>query len=91
VGNLIGSQDGFSAAIGQGDSQDAVAVIIVDNEDVIVSGKGLDNEFAGEVHVGLTGGFHHLGKAEMCLGACCEAKGKASSQGAAGSRIGTGP
>jgi len=76
VGNLIGGQDGLSTAVGQGDSQDAVAVVIIDNEDVIVAGKGLDNEFAGEVHVGLTGGFHHRGKTQMCPGACCEAKGE---------------
>jgi len=63
-------------AVGQRGSQDAIAVIIVDNEDVIVAREGLDNKFASEVHVGLTGGFHHRGKAQMCRGACCEAKGK---------------
>jgi len=78
-------------AAGQGDSQDAIAVIIIDNDDVIVAGKGLDNEFASEVHVGLTSGFHHRGKAQMCPGACCKARGKASSQGAAGLRTGTIP
>jgi len=63
-------------AVGQRGSQDAVAVVIIDNEDVIVAGKGLDIEFASEVHVGLTGGFHHCGKAQMCPGACCEAEGE---------------
>jgi len=48
----------------------------LDNEDVIVAREGLDNKFASEVHVGLTGGFHHHGKAQMCPVACCKARGK---------------
>jgi len=76
VGNLVGGQNGFSVAVGQRDSQDAIAVVIINNEGVIVAREGLDNKFASEVHVGLTSGFHHRGKAQMCPVACCKARGK---------------
>jgi len=57
--DLIGSQNGFGTAIGQGDSQDAIAVIIINHKDVVVARDGLYREFAGEVHVGLPGGFQY--------------------------------
>jgi len=60
MGNLICSQNGFGASVGKGDGQDTVAVVIINDEDVIVTGEGLNWEFAGEIHVGLPGGFQHF-------------------------------
>jgi len=52
-------------AVGEWDSKDTIAVIVVDNEDVIVARAGWGHKFAGEVHVGLTSGFHHGGIAKV--------------------------
>jgi len=43
----------------EGDSQNAIAVVVIDNEDVVVAVTGRCHKFACEVHVGLTGGLHH--------------------------------
>jgi len=52
---LIGAQDGFCMAIFEGSDQDAIAVIVVDNEDVAVALTGGDREPTGKIHVGLAG------------------------------------
>jgi len=67
VSHLVGLQDGFRAMGFEGDSQDAIAVIIVNDEDIVVSSTGWCHKLAGEVHVGLAGGFHHGGIAEMSV------------------------
>jgi len=56
---LIGLQNGFRVAVGEQDSKDTIAVIVIDNEDVIVARAGWGHKFTSEVHVGLTSGFHH--------------------------------
>jgi len=52
---LIGAQNGFSTAIFEGSDQDAIAVIVIDNEDVTVALAGGDREPTGKIHVGLSG------------------------------------
>jgi len=62
---LVGTEDGFSAAIFERSDQDAIAVIVVDDEDVAVALTGGDREPSGKIHVGLTGGGHDSGKTMM--------------------------
>jgi len=63
-------------AIGQGDGQNAIAVIIINHKDVVVAREGLYQEFASEIHVGLPGGFQNCSKAEVGLLAILVAQGK---------------
>jgi len=46
VCHLIGLQNGFGAVGFKWDSQDAIAVVIIDNEDAIVASGGSCHKFA---------------------------------------------
>jgi len=56
----------YGVGIFDGDSQDSIVVIIIDEEDVIVAYAGWGHKFAGQVYVGLSSGFHHGGI--TCMG-----------------------
>jgi len=66
VASFVGSKDRFSFAIFERDSQYGIAVIIINDHDVVVSGAGRRDEFYGEVHIGLPRGLHHCNIA--CVG-----------------------
>ncbi len=72
VGRLIGLQDGFRALGFDGDSQNAIAVVVVDNKDVVVASAGGCHKFSSEVHVGLSGGLHQGYIAKMGAGSINE-------------------
>jgi len=44
--------------VGEWDSKDTIAVVVIDDEDVVVACTGWSDESAGEIHVGLSSGFH---------------------------------
>jgi len=70
---LICLQDGFRVLVGfEGGSQNAIAVVIIDNEDVVVASAGRCHKFSGEVHVSLSGGLHQGCIAMMGVGAIDE-------------------
>jgi len=69
---LICLQDGFRSPGFEGDSQNTFAVLVVDDEDVVVSGAGRCHKFSGEVHVSLSGGLHQGCIAMMGAGAIDE-------------------
>jgi len=46
VHGLIGLQNGFRVAVGEQDSKDTVAVIVIDNENVVVAGAGWGHKLA---------------------------------------------
>ena len=63
---LVGLEDRFRASVGEWDSEDTVAVIIVNDEDVIVTSNGRSDKFAGKIHVGLPGWCDSGGITEVC-------------------------
>jgi len=68
VGNLKSSKNGVGASVFERNSDDAIAVIVIHNKDVIVAGTRGCNKFAGEIHVSLSCGLHHRGKAQVGAG-----------------------
>ena len=67
VRSLVHLQNRVSTAIRERDSKDTIAVIVIDNENVIVARAGWRHKFASEIHVGLTSGFHHGSITKVCL------------------------
>jgi len=62
--------------IGEWDSKDTIAVIVVYNEDVVVACTGWHDELASEIHVCLSGGFHHGGITVVGVFTFVEGRGK---------------
>ena len=62
-----GVKDGLGGAGLHGFREDGVAVVIVEDKDIVVAGAGWDDEFAGLVGVGLAGGDEGR---ETEMGAC---------------------
>ncbi len=81
VGNLKSGKNGIGTSVFERNSDDAIAVIVIHNKDVIVAGTRGCNEFAGEIHVSLSCGLHHRGKAQVGVGTLVNGWGKASSVG----------
>ncbi len=54
-------------AVGERDSKDTIAVIVVDDENVVVAGAGQGHKLASKIHVCLTSRFHHGSIAKVCL------------------------
>ncbi len=48
---MIGLQNGFRVVVGERDSKDAITVIVVDNENVIVARAGRGHKLASEIHI----------------------------------------
>jgi len=87
VGNLKSSKNGICTSIFERDSDDAIAVIVIHNKDVIVAGTRGCNEFASEIHVSLSCGLHHGGKAHVGVGTMVNGGGKALSVGDGGTGV----
>ena len=66
--SLVAGEDGRSAAILDGFSKDAVAVEVVDDEQVVIASAGGSDEATRLVGVNLTGGFHEGSEAVMRTG-----------------------
>jgi len=47
------------------DSQDAIAVVVIDDKDIVVASARGCHKLASEVHVGLASGFHQGSKTKM--------------------------
>jgi len=62
-----GSQDGCSGAVFKRFCQDGVAVMVIEDHDVIVSGGGWGGKFTSLVRVNLPQRFDDGGKAGMCF------------------------
>jgi len=77
MGSLVSGQDRLCTSVGQWDSKDAIAVIIVDAEDVVVASTGWSDEAASEIHVCLSSGFHCAGITIVGAFAVVEGRGKA--------------
>jgi len=54
MNGFVGCQDGFGMTIFDGCDEDAIAVVVIHNEDIAVALTGSGGEPAGEVHVGLS-------------------------------------
>jgi len=66
VRSSVSLKNRVSVVIRERDSKDTIAVIVVDNENVIVARAGWRHKFASEIHVGLTSGFHHGSITKVC-------------------------
>jgi len=84
MGSVVCSKDGISMVVSEWDGEDAIAVIVIHDEDVVVARAGWGNEFTSEVHVGLSGGLNHGGVAQMSAGTIVKGGGKESSVSGAG-------
>ena len=70
--NLVSLEDGVSVPVGEWDSQDTIAVIIIDYEYVIISGTGGSDKFSSEIHVCLPSWCNHSGITKVCTVAMFE-------------------
>ncbi len=68
VGNLKSGKNGIGVSVFERNSDDAIAVIVIHNKDVIVARTRGCNEFVSEIHVSLSCGLHHRGKAQVGAG-----------------------
>ena len=69
---FVSSEDFLCSAVAEWLDQYGVAIIIVEDHDVVLAGAGLDGEAAGLVSVDLAGGCGNVDKAgvdEVCFGA----------------------
>jgi len=87
VGNLKSGKNGIGMSVFERNSDDAIAVIVIHNKDVIVAGTRGCNKFAGEIHVSLSCGLHHGSKAHVGAGTMVDGRGKASSVGDGGAGV----
>ncbi len=68
VGNLKRGKNGVGTSIFERNSYDAITVVVIHNEDVVVAGTRGCNKFSSEIHVSLSCGLHHGGKAQVGAG-----------------------
>ena len=67
--------------VGERDSKDTIAVIVIYDEDVVVACTGWSDESASEIHVGLSSGFHQGSIAVVGTFALVKGQGKVSASG----------
>lgn len=65
VEGLVASKDGRGGAIGDGLSQNAVAVVVIEDNHIVIAVARRSNESTGLVRVDLAGGLHEGSKASV--------------------------